>query len=296
MEGNGLSQSLYHRGHREKQGRSMADKRQLEFFLLRYVPNGVREEFVNIGLVMTESGGDGGGFAGIHFTADWRRARCLDPNIDVELLEALGREMERRLKDVSQRALLLHEMMDSYSNTLQLSPIRRCLAENPAEELKDLAQKLVEMPTMWSPEKGTQVRKVGRKWIHAGMSEAFMTAGIWELLVKDFPASTYTNPADDFVLDFTYPVGHKLKIFQAVSLAAAGPETRMFPLRVAKIAPRMRKNRVLPIFTAVVEDEFDKEDKGVKSVLAFMEDEKIRVARLKEMPEIAEMAKRELGA
>jgi len=273
----------------------MADKRQLEFFLLRYVPNVAREEFVNIGVVMTESGGDGGGFAGLHFTADWRRARCLDPNIDVEMLEALGREMERRLKDVQQRALLLHEMMDSYSNTLQLSPIQRCVAENPAEELKDLARKLVEMPTMWSPPKETRARKVGRRWIHAGMSEAFIAAGVWEFLVKDFAASTYTNPADDFVIDFAYPIGDELKIFHAVSLAAMGTKTRMFPLRVAKIAPRMKEKMVLPRFTAVVEDKFDEEDKAVKQVLAFMEDEKIRVARLKEMPMIAEVARQELG-
>jgi len=274
----------------------VADRRQFEVFLLRYVPNAVKEEFVNIGLVMTESGGDGGGFAEVHFTADWRRARCLDPNIDVEMLEALGREMERRLKDVQQRALLLHEMMDSYSNTLQLSPIRQCIAENPAEELKDLAQKLVEMPTIWSSSKEIQPKKVGRKWIHAGMSEAFATAGVWEFLVKDFPASTYTNPEDDFVLDFAYPVGDELKIFHAVSLAAVGPETRMFPLRVAKIAPGMRERKVLPSFTAVVEDQFDEGDKAVKTVLAFLEDEKIRVARLREMPMIAEAARRELRA
>ncbi len=272
----------------------MADKRQLEFFLLRYVPNVAREEFVNIGVVMTESGGDGGGFAGVHFTADWRRARCLDPNIDVEMLEALGREMKRRLEDVQQRALLLHETMDSYSNILQLSPIRQCVAENPAEELKDLAQKLVEMPGMWSPEREIKLRKVGRRWIHAGMSEAFLTASVWELLVKDFPASSYTNAADDFLLDFAYPVGDELKIFHAVSLAEVGPETRMFPLRVAKIAPRMREKKVLPSFTAVVEDQFDEEDKAVKMVLAFMADEQIRVARLKEMPVIAEVARREL--
>jgi hypothetical protein len=274
----------------------MADRRQLEFFLLRYVPNVAREEFVNIGLVMTESGGDGGGFAGVHFTADWRRARCLDPNIDVEMLEALGREMERRLKDVQQRASLLHEMTDAYSNTLQLSPIRQCVAENPAEELKDLARKLVEMPTIWSPSKEIRPKKVGRKWIHAGMSEAFVTAGVWKFLVKDFPASTYTNPADDFVLDFAYPLGDELKIFHAVSLAAVGPETRMFPLRVAKIAPRMREKKVLPSFVAVVEDEFDEEDKAVKLVRAFMEDEDIQVAHLSEMPTIAEVARRELRA
>ncbi|MGD0570401.1 MAG: DUF3037 domain-containing protein [Candidatus Sulfotelmatobacter sp.] len=274
----------------------MADKRQLEFFLLRYVPNVAREEFVNIGLVMTESGGDGGGFAGVHFTADWGRARCLDPNIDVEMLEALGREMERQLKDIRQRALLLHEMMDAYSNTLQLSPIRQCVAENPAEELKDLARKLVEMPTIWSPSKEIQPKKVGRKWIHAGMSEAFVAAGVWKFLVRDFPASKYTNPADDFVFDFAYPLGEKLKIFHAVSLAAVGPETRMFPLRVGKIAQKMKEKEVLPSFMAVVEDEFDEEDKAVKLVRAFMDDEDIQVARLKEMPTIADAVRRELRA
>ena len=45
----------------------------------------------------------------------------------------------------------------------------------------------------------------------------------------------------------------------------------MFPLRVAKIAPRMRERKLVsPRFTAVVEDKFDEEDKDVKSVRAFM--------------------------
>ena len=160
--------------------------------------------------------------------------------------------------------------------------------------MKDLAQKLVEMPRMWSPPKVIQPSTVGRKWIHAGMSEAFVSAGVWEFLVKDLPAATYTNPKDDFVLDFAYPVGHELKIFHAVSLAVVGPETRMFPLRVAKITQRMREKNVLPSFTAVVEDQFDEEDKGVMSVRAFMADEKIQVARLREMPIFAEAARREL--
>jgi len=162
--------------------------------------------------------------------------------------------------------------------------------------LKDLARKLVEMPTIWSPSKEIQPQKVGRKWIHAGMSEAFVAAGVWKLLVRDFPASKYTNPADDFVFDFAYPVGEKLKIFHAVSLAAVGPETRMFPLRVGKIAQKMKEKEVLPSFMAVVEDEFDEEDKAVKLVRAFMDDEDIQVARLKEMPTIADAVRRELRA
>ena len=37
----------------------MAELKQLEFFLLRYVPDAVKEEFVNIGLLMREVGEGG---------------------------------------------------------------------------------------------------------------------------------------------------------------------------------------------------------------------------------------------
>jgi Protein of unknown function (DUF3037) len=275
----------------------VSEKRKLEYFLLRYVPNAVREEFVNIGLVMTENGGDGGGFAGMHFTRDWRHARCLDVNVDVDVLEALGREIERRLGDVQQRAMLLHEMMDSYSGAVQVSPMRYCLAENPAQELKDLASRLVEIPAALSVEEVRAPRTSGRKWIHGRMANAFQAAGIWDFLNKDVPATPYTNERDKFTFDFGYAFGGEVKLFHAVSLADVGPETRMFPLRVAKIGPKMAMLRkATPVFTAVVEDAFDEVDEQVLSVLAFMKDEQIRVARLREMPEIAEVARVELRA
>ena len=70
----------------------MAEKKQCEFFLLRYVPDAVKDEFVNIGVVLLETGGAGGapaGFADLRFTADWSRVRCLDRAAFVELLAAL---------------------------------------------------------------------------------------------------------------------------------------------------------------------------------------------------------------
>jgi len=276
----------------------VTELRKFDYFLLRYVPNVVREEFVNIGLVMTESGDNGGGFAGVHFTKDWRWARRIDPHVDAEVLEALGRELEQRLADVQQRAAVLHQMMDSYSNLIQLSPMRHCVAEDPARELKELAIRLVEMPKPGElgEEEEKVARTAGRGWIRAGMSNAFRSAGIWDLLMKNVPASPYTNEKDDFTFDFGYTVGGEIKIFHAVSLVDVGPETRMFPLRVAKIGPRMAALRnAKPLFTAVVEDSFNSEDPDVLSVLAFMEDEKIRVARLQEMGAIAQTARLELG-
>jgi hypothetical protein len=274
----------------------MAELRKLEYFLLRYVPNAVREEFVNIGLVMTEAGGDGGGFAGVHFTKDWRRAICLDPSIDVEMLEALGRDVQERLKDVHSRALLLHEMMESYSNTVQLSMMQNCVAADPEKELRELAVRLVEAPKIDLREMVKSPRTVGRKWIHSQMSERFRTAAVWDFLQKDVPASPYTNEADDFTFDFAYSVKGEVKLFHAVSLVEKMKDAELFAFRVAKIGPKMASmKKETPRFTAMVEDSFDDANTDVISVLAMMKAEEIRVARLQEMDEIAKIARVELG-
>ena len=88
----------------------MAERKKLEFFLLRYVPDAVKDEFVNIGVVMVEPGGNGAGFADVRFTRDWRRVRCLDPQADVEMLAALEREIRGQLKATQDREVLLRRL------------------------------------------------------------------------------------------------------------------------------------------------------------------------------------------
>src|SRR5882762_3733177 len=122
----------------------MADLRQLEFFLLRYVPDAVKDEFVNIGLVMIEAGANGGGFADVRFTRDWRRVRCLDPQADVEMLEALEREIRAQLGETRDRETLLRRLEDSFSNVIQLSPAKGCLAADPAIEIEAMSSLYLE--------------------------------------------------------------------------------------------------------------------------------------------------------
>ena len=120
------------------------DRRQFEFFLLRYVPDAVKDEFVNIGLVMVEARANGGGtndiaFADVRFTRDWRRVRCLDPQADVEMLAALEREIRGQLATTHDREGLLRRLEDSFSNVIQISPVKGCLAEDPAREIEAMA-------------------------------------------------------------------------------------------------------------------------------------------------------------
>ena len=53
--------------------------KQCEFFLVRYAPDAVKNEFVNVGVAVLDSDG----FADVRMTRDWRRVRCLDPAADI---------------------------------------------------------------------------------------------------------------------------------------------------------------------------------------------------------------------
>ncbi|HVH85601.1 MAG TPA: DUF3037 domain-containing protein [Terriglobales bacterium] len=49
---------------------------QCDFLLMRYVPDPFKNEFVDIGVLLL---GRDIGYAGVRFTRDWARVRCLDP-------------------------------------------------------------------------------------------------------------------------------------------------------------------------------------------------------------------------
>jgi Protein of unknown function (DUF3037) len=269
----------------------MTDKRQLEFFLLRYVPNAVKDEFVNIGVVMVEAGVKSGGFAEVRFTRDWGRVWCLDPEADVEMLTALEREIRGQLATTHDREVLLGRMEDSFSNAIQLSPAKRCLAEDPAREIEALASMYLEAAKV-----GGKREARGRQRILEKMRDAFERAGVLRLLAP-IAAEPYTKKGDPFQFDFGYRVGAEIKLFHAVSLKRSVETAMMLAARYPRIAPVMSKmTDAAPVLTAVIDDDLDRGQESVQFALSMMEDEKIRIAVAAEMPMIAEVARRELRA
>ena len=269
----------------------MAPKRQLEFFLLRYVPNAVRNEFVNIGVVMVESGAHGDGFADVRFTRDWRRVRWLDPQADVDMLEALERDIRKRLSSNEDRTILLRQMEDSFSNAIQLSATQRCLAEDPVAEIEAVASMYLEAAKV-----GGKREASGRQRILGKMRYAFEQAGVAKLLLP-VPVAPYTKKGDPFQFDFGYRVAGEIKLFHAVSLKAGVDAAVLLAARYPKIAPVMSKVAgAAPMLTAVIDDDLERVQESVQFALSMMEDERIRIAVAAEMPMIAEVARRELRA
>jgi len=270
----------------------MAEKRQLEFFLLRYMPDAVKGEFVNIGLVMIEASTDGGGFADVRFTKDWRRVLCLDPQADIEMLQAVERDLRRQVAETRNCELMMQRLDDSLSNLIQLSASKGCLTADPAAEIEKMAGMYLEAMRV----RGARAVS-GRQMILAEMREAWEQAGVWKFLQRDLAVAPYTHPGDPFAFDFGYRVGGEIKLFQAVSMKAGVDAAVTLAARYPKIAPAMtQKIEVAPMLTAVVEAELDRSRTEVGFALAMMEESRIRVAATTEMAEIAETARRELGA
>jgi len=269
----------------------MADLRKLEFFLLRYVPDAVKDEFVNIGLVMLEPGANGEGFADVRFTRDWRRVRCLDPQADIEILEALERDIRRQLVGTHDREALMRKLQDSLSNVIQLSSTKACLAEAPAQEIEALARLYIEAP------KQPAVRAAaGRQYILGKMREAFEQADVWKLLMKGIPVSPYTKSGDPFKFDFGYRVGNSIKLFHAVSLKTSVDQAVTLAARYPAIAKGiLEKKHESPFLTAVVDDRLDRANEQVQFALEMMKEAEIKIAPVAEMPQVAEQMRVDLS-
>ncbi len=266
----------------------MAEPKQLEFFLLRYVPDAVKDEFVNIGVVLVEGNG---GFAGVRFARDWRRLRCLSPDADVEMLQALETELRSKLEDAAGREALLARLKDSLSGSLQLSPSKALEAESPAEELARLAEMYLE-----SPRRAAAAREpAARQRIFERMQAAFEHAGVWELMRKRIAAERYTRAGDPLIIDCGYQPNGVVKMFHALSLKSDLNAAKVLAFSFPRIAEGVRRlENAQAELTAVVENDFDRASEPVAYALDVLAQGRITVVTAAALPDLAEVARQEL--
>ncbi len=264
----------------------MAEKQQCEFFLLRYVPDAVKDEFVNIGVVMVESDA---GFADIQLTRDWRRVKCLDPGVDVEMLEAMEREVRARLSDVTDRTLLMNKLDESLSNTIQLSAAKGCLTDDPRKEIEELASLYLEAKRV-----GEKREASGRQKVFGEMKMAFAQAGVWEHMRQGIRVAQYTHKGDPLKIDCGYRPNGVVKMFQAMSLTADVNAAKVLAFSFPRIAEGIQRDERATTSLTVVVDTFDPSDETIQFSIAVMEQGGIQRATVSEMPLIAELAKKEL--
>jgi len=266
----------------------MTPKLQCKFFVLRYAPDAIKNEFVNIGLVLLPPGGA----AEVRFTHDWSRVRCLDPQADIEMLEALESDLRQKLHAMhGDREFLLRRLQDSFSNALQPSKFQGCLAESPSAEADELARLYLERPRQ------RRTRELStRQAIFQRMRSEFESAGVWPLMRHDVPVAQYTRSGDPLKIDCGYTPNGTVKLFHAVSLTADVNAAKVLAFTFPQLQAGIHRAEGKRVeLTAVVEDDLPAGDESVSFARETLEQHAIMIAAAAEIPKIAAAAARELG-
>jgi hypothetical protein len=282
----------------------LRERVQCEFFLIRYVPDVVKGEFVNIGVLLREAGGvvpgDTPGGAVVRFTRDWNRVRCLDADADIGLLEALEGEIGARLRMAGTDAPGIKPVMeileDTLANSVQMTEVKACLAESLPAELEQLMKMYVEPLKV-----KTERKRTGRAAIAGAMRTEFERAGVWGLMRKRIAASLYTRAGDPMKIDCGYRPNGVVRMFQAVSLegdveaakglAYSAPQLMEGVQRVE--AARLELTAIVEPLRAVSDTEDEAMERYRFGVEA-MERQQIRVVTMSDLARVAETARVEL--
>lgn len=271
---------------------------QCEFLLVRYVPDPVRNEFINIGVLLRDSSRPE--TVAVRFTRDWARVRCADPDADIEMLEAMETEMRRRLGESGSGATpLLKTIEDSFSHQLQITEPKACLAENLPAEMDQLMSLYVE-----THRRRARPGLSGRQAIVRSMRAQFEHAGVWDLMRRRIAAAIYTTAGDPLKIDCGYRPNGTVRMFHAVSLSGDVELAKVLAFSLPALRDGVKRVEKADLeLTAIVEplrdgngevvgdDDYVQQYRFGKET---MEAQQIRVLTVNELERVAETAKREL--
>jgi Protein of unknown function (DUF3037) len=267
----------------------MGEKRQLELYLLRFLPHALRDDFVTVGLLLLESDG---GFAEVRVTRDWKMLQCVAPDVELEWFEMVESEIRGKLGSLRRREDLMELMSQRFGTMLDVGPTKAVLTEDPAKEMDVLiGMYLVPMG------RGELAQpRTGRVAIVRTMREAFTEAGVLELMQRDLDVVKYTGQGDPFRIDFGYRVGSAVKMFHAVSVAANVDQALALAYRYSRVEVGMRQEQLQASLTAVVDQGMGLQEEKTRFAIGMLEQNSVRVRAVGEMAEIAGEVRQELGA
>ncbi len=184
--------------------------KQCSYFLLRYAPNPLREDGLNIGVLLhcpEEK------YLGCMITNSFNRIKRFDVRADRELFGALQSDFEEQIeKREDDQEDYLRELSESLSNAIRLDGPRALLLAEPQAEIEDVFARSVGLELAQAPPRDTRLR------IKQRLTAALAHAGVWERLEKKIPAERWTQPGDPFTFDYGYKPDGLIKLIHAVSL------------------------------------------------------------------------------
>ena len=241
-----------------------AADRTLAYRVLRYTPNLVRDEWVNIGVLVFDPQSGERRMRLIEEPEEYARVRRLHPRADEELLRALRDDLDNRFASATQLfngngatekpgngqasadwLRLLGKWDETLSNALQLAPQKGVHADDLDAETERLYADHVAL------QRGeARVGAPGsRGAIRSYCAQVFKQARLWERLQKSLPAAEFTFSGDPMRIDYGYRRNGTRGFVQTLSVSRAPGEVKSLAYTVERIRNKVEASE----FTAVTD-------------------------------------------
>lgn len=252
-------------------------KRTYVHRILRYVPNLLRDEWVNIGVLLYDPNTGERRLRLIEDEAEFNRVHRLHPRMDEEHLRGLRDHLESRFgaavrsngnggpvrsalrngeghsrPEATDWLQVLEKWDATLSQSLQLSDAKATTADDLDFELERLYDERVA-----APRRPARVgRPATRPQMRGYCSQVFRQAHIWDRIGKRLRASEYTYEGDPMRLDYGYSRNGSRGFVQTISVTRAPADAKLYADAARHIIQRA-KTRFDPEFTAITDVALD---------------------------------------
>ena len=263
----------------------MAEERAktYRYRILRYMPNLVRDEWVNIGVLLEELDAGRREMKLIEEPRDLVRVRQIHPNADQDFLRSLPIELDTLLRGPA-AARELEKLDQSLSNALQWSPQRAARAEDFDAELDRLFRAQVAAPPRARP----GVIESTRAWIKERVNDVFRRRRV-PRLERNVAVEQFTELGDPFKFDYAYRNGVR-GYLQAVTLGRDPAQAKV----LAYTAARIRRQLNHCEFTAITESEPVADKPRHQFVVRLFAEQDISIVSLNNIERFAEELRQRL--
>jgi hypothetical protein len=257
--------------------------------ILRYTPNLVRDEWLNIGVLLHDAGRKRLRLRLIEEESEFARLRRLHPEADSNLVRALAGDFDAQLgANGADPAAYLAKLDDTLSNVLQLSPQKAVLTEDADAELERLYHDHVEplRPRLRAAEQaGT------RAAIRARASQAFRAAGILGRMEQRLRVEEFTEKGDPFRMDFAYRRNGTRGFLHSLSLSRDPAQAKVLAYTAERIRARLEQAEIYALTEVAPRPDVERHQ-FVSRLLAGQE---IVMVPLAELPSLAGRLRATLG-